>query len=63
MLLKANKEIRSAKGSIPNWVIAEKLGVHEVTFIRWMRKELPKKEKERILFAIDEIKAAMKGEE
>ena len=55
-MFKRNNEIREAKGMIPNWVIAERLGVHENTYYHWMRKELTDTEKQKILAAIDEIK-------
>jgi len=51
-----NEEIRRAKGSIPNWVIAEKLGIHENSFYRLLRQELPKEKKEEILKIIEELK-------
>ncbi|MGE6379220.1 hypothetical protein [Peribacillus muralis] len=51
-----NEEIRSAKGSVPNWLIAEKLGVHENSFYRLLRQELPKEKKEEILKIIEELK-------
>lgn len=39
---KANKQIRSQLKStnIPFWLLAEKIGVHESTIIRWFRTEL-----------------------
>lgn len=51
-----NKEIRRAKGSVPNWLIAEKLGIHENSFYRLLRQELPKEKKEEILKIINELK-------
>ncbi|PGT73610.1 hypothetical protein [Priestia megaterium] len=51
-----NEEIRRAKGSVPNWVIAEKLGIHENSFYRLLRQELPKEKKEEILKIIEELK-------
>lgn len=51
-----NVEIRSAKGSVPNWIIAEKLGIHENSFYRLLRQELPKEKKEEILKIINELK-------
>lgn len=47
-----NEEIRRAKGSIPNWVIAEKLGIHENSFYQ----ELSEEKKEEILKIIEELK-------
>jgi phage antirepressor YoqD-like protein len=60
-MFKRNDEIREAKGSIPNWVIAERLGVHENTLNRWMRKEMSNEMKQKILAAINEIKNELKG--
>lgn len=50
-----NKEIRRAKGNIPNWVIAEKLGIHENSFYRLLRHELSEEKKEEILNIIEEL--------
>ncbi|WP_409302328.1 hypothetical protein [Peribacillus sp. SCS-155] len=55
---KANCDIRLAKGKIPNWVLAQAVGVHEITFIRWMRTELDPETKEIIFNAITKIKEA-----
>ena len=52
-----NQEIRQAalaKG-VRMWQIAEALGVHENTFSRRLRNELPQDERERILAVIDEL--------
>lgn len=54
--LMRNEEIRKAKGLVPNWLIAEKLGIHENSFYRLLRHELPKKKKEEILKIIEELK-------
>ncbi|PGR96904.1 hypothetical protein COC61_11035 [Priestia megaterium] len=54
--LMRNEEIRRAKGSVPNWLIAEKLGIHENSFYRLLRQELPKEKKEEILKIIEELK-------
>ncbi|MCY8233898.1 hypothetical protein [Priestia endophytica] len=51
-----NDEIRRAKGLVPNWLIAEKLGIHENSFYRLLRQELPKEKKEEILKIIEELK-------
>ena len=47
-------ELKAAK--IPYWKIADKLGVHENTIIRRMRKELSNEDKARFNAAIAEIK-------
>lgn len=54
--LMRNEEIRRAKGSVPNWLIAEKLGIHENSFYRLLRQELPKEKKKEILEIIEELK-------
>lgn len=54
--IKRNEEIKKAKGSVPNWVIAEKLGIHENSFYRLLRQELTKEKKEEILKIIEELK-------
>lgn len=51
-----NEEIRRAKGSVPSWIIAEKLGIHENSFYRLLRQELPIERKEEILKIIEELK-------
>jgi AcrR family transcriptional regulator len=54
-----NQEVKEAKGSIPLWRIAKKLGVHEMTVIRWFRDEMEAEKKVRVLGAIQEIKTEM----
>jgi hypothetical protein len=55
-MIKRNQEIHNAKGKIPNWVIAEKLNIHESTFVRWLRQELPPASKEVIINVIKQVK-------
>lgn len=52
-----NQEIRQAalRKGVRMWQIAEALGVHENTFSRRLRSELPQDEQERILSIIDEL--------
>ena len=52
----ANVEILAAKGNIPLWKLAEKVGVHETTVIRWFRKEMTEEQKAKITEAINEVK-------
>ncbi|MDO6848750.1 hypothetical protein Q4S57_12385 [Priestia megaterium] len=61
-MFKRNQDIRKAKGNIPTWVIAERLGVHENTLHNWMKKEMCKKRKERIMSAIGAIKKELAEE-
>lgn len=57
-----NKELRQAKGKIPTWLIAEKLGIHENTLFRRFRREMNKCDKKEILDAIKEINIEMSKE-
>lgn len=51
-----NQDLRKAKGSIPAWAIAEKMGVHENTIYRLFRSKLNEGKKEEILKAIKDSK-------
>lgn len=55
---KANIDIRDCAKSekIPFWLIADKLGVSEPTFIRWLRKEFTEERKEQIRNIIADLK-------
>ena len=57
-MVKRNTEIRAAAKSAGVFLyeIAEKLGVSEPTFNRYLRKELPEGLKAKALAAIEEIK-------
>jgi hypothetical protein len=59
---KRNEEIRRAKGSIPNWIVAEKLGIHENSYYRLLRKKLSVEKKEEILEIIEQLKRDQEGE-
>ena len=59
MLIKChenNNDILIAKGSIPYWVIASQIDVHENTVRNWMKREMLPVKKAMILRAIEEIK-------
>ncbi|MGW9164978.1 hypothetical protein ACWGPZ_27015 [Priestia megaterium] len=56
MFKKRNENIEKAKGSIPYWVIAEKLGVHENTIQNWMKKEMDEERQRKVMLAIEQIK-------
>ncbi|CRK83430.1 hypothetical protein [Neobacillus massiliamazoniensis] len=62
-MIKANKNVLKAKGFIPYWLISQKLAIHEVTLIRWMRTEMSEEKKLRVLAAIDEVKREKEREE
>lgn len=53
----ANADIRKAArvADVPQWKIAHALGVTEVTFVRWLRLELPEEKRKRILAAIESL--------
>jgi len=55
-MLKRNKDVREAKGSVPAWVIAEKLSIHEKTFYGWLRFEMSDDKKKTVFKAINEAK-------
>lgn len=39
-----------------NYEIAEQIGISEVSFSRWFRKELSEEQKQKIINAIEELK-------
>lgn len=53
----ANADVRSLmkRERIAHWEVALVLGIHEVTFTRWMRTELDVDKKFKILRAINTI--------
>ena len=53
----ANEEIRnmSKQYNVPQWKIADKLGVCEQTYLRWLRHELPEDKRKAVIDAINEI--------
>jgi hypothetical protein len=55
-LFNRNEDIKEAKMMVPDWAIAEKLGISENSFYRWIRKELPDEKKAMILQAIFDLK-------
>jgi ribosome-binding protein aMBF1 (putative translation factor) len=60
-----NQDIRDAikRQGICTWELAEKIGVHETTLYRYLRKELPEQEKQKYYALIFEIaKSKRKGE-
>ncbi|MEH7163631.1 hypothetical protein [Priestia megaterium] len=61
-MFKRNQDIREAKENIPIWVIAERLGIHENTLHNWMKKEMCKRRKERVISAIVGIKKELAEE-
>lgn len=63
-MIQRNTEIRAAAKSAGVFLyeIAEKLGVSEPTFNRYLRKELPEGMKAKALAAIEEIKLEHENE-
>lgn len=55
-MLNRNADLKKLKGGVPNWAIAEKLGISEMTLYRWFRQELTPERKLQILEAINSIK-------
>jgi hypothetical protein len=55
-MLNRNMDIKEAKKDVPDWAIAEKLGISDNTFYRWMRKELPPYKKQLVMQVIDDLK-------
>lgn len=55
--LSANKDVRDALRArkLPQWRLADALGIHEETLSRKLRRELPDDEKARMLSAINQI--------
>ncbi|MBE2973390.1 hypothetical protein [Priestia megaterium] len=62
-MFKRNNDIRSAisNAQLTTWLVAEKLGVHENTLFRKLRKELPNEEKTKIMKAINALKNEIKN--
>lgn len=56
-----NKEVLKAKGNIPYWRIANKLGVHENTVRNWMKSEMEPGQKGLVLATIKELKENSEG--
>lgn len=60
MKRKKNREVRQflKDKRVFQWEVAERLGVHETTVIRWLRTELPEERKQSIMEAASAIAAA-----
>lgn len=54
-----NSDVREAakKSGVYLYSVAAELGISEPTLTRWLRFELPKEKKKRILFAISQLSA------
>lgn len=53
----ANAEIRELmrRKRIRHYEVAERLGISEYTFCKWLRRELTNEQKQRVLKAINQI--------
>lgn len=60
MKRKKNRDVRDYLKAkhVFMWEVAERIGIHEVTLIRWMRTELPEERKQAIREAAAAIAAA-----
>ncbi|MEK5039017.1 hypothetical protein [Sporosarcina sp. FSL K6-3457] len=58
-MFKRNQDIRDAKGGIPFWIIAERLGIHENTLHNWMKHEMEVDRRTQVLNAIERIRSEM----
>ena len=54
-----NHDVRAAirKAKIYQYQVATQLGVNEVTFIRWLRKPLDNRLRDRVFKAIEKVQA------
>ena len=41
---------------VPQWKVADRLGISEMTLIRWLRKEVPEEKRLQIMQAIEQLK-------
>lgn len=57
-MTKRNIDIREAiqDAGFNHWMIAERMGVNDTTFSRWLRQEMPPEKKQKVLQAIEELK-------
>lgn len=55
---KRNMDVREAiqASGFNHWLVAERIGVNDTTFSRWLRQELSPEKKQKILQAIEELK-------
>lgn len=58
-MIKANQDIRKKMNDagLKQWQVADAIGVHEQTFLRRLRRELPETEKQELFKIIDEVRA------
>lgn len=53
----SNAEVRQsiAENRLLKWEVAEKIGITDSQFSRWLRRELPPDKRERVLQAIEQL--------
>ena len=54
-IVETNPRVRRAKriAGLTNWQVADLLGIHENTFLVWMRHEMPEEKQNKIIAAIE----------
>lgn len=62
-MLNRNQDIKEAKKDVPDWAIAEKLGISENSFYRWIRKELSIEKRTMIMQAITDLKNQLENQQ
>lgn len=62
-MMKANQSLRDKlkESGICYWQLAEYIGVHENTIVRWLRTPLSKEHEQLICYAMNAVRAAEKG--
>lgn len=52
-----NKDLRDAFriANVKQWEVAEAIGISEMTFVKWLRKELPEEKKTLVREAIKKV--------
>jgi hypothetical protein len=52
-----NKDLRGEFRivNVKQWEVAEKIGISEMTFVKWLRRELPEDKKKLVREAISKI--------
>jgi predicted transcriptional regulator len=57
-LIRRNDDIRRSirESGLHQWMVAERLGISEATFTRWLRTEMSGERKKMVMDAIQELK-------
>jgi hypothetical protein len=57
-MTKCNLDIRQQikETGLPLWVVADRMGIADTTFSKWLRKELPEDKKAEIQQVVSELK-------